>query len=709
MSTRVDTADLFPGASICGHRGLGVLGSTILLTTGTGTHGPGVLFNDVQVGDEAKEFMARITTPPANGVLEMGEDGTFNYTGTAPSFGYTLFVDGASIGAATVALEFVGAADTAPPVLTGVITLVSKTTTGMSLSCPAATDNVGVVGYEWSRDGGATWEASTQAKAYTGLTPSTAYAIRVRAKDAAGNVSTPALALSVTTSATADTTAPTLTGVVTATALTATSYTLSWPAGADNVAVVGYDVSLDGGSTWADNGATLTRAVSSRTPSSVDQVRVRARDAAGNTSSPVLALAVTLPAAPDVTAPTLTAATAAATGQTTATGAVTTNEAGGTLFYQASSSATLTAAALLAGASQAVSATGVQSVAVSGLSPATAYYLHYLHRDAAGNSSTVLSSVQITTAAVPDTTAPVLTGASATASGQTTATGTVTTNEAGGTLYALFSTSPSHTTAQVLAGSSQAVSVVGTQTVMVGGLQPSTAYYAHYMHQDAAGNNSVVVTSPEFATQAEITPPALVGVITVTGKTNTSIDVSCPEATDNVGVTGYGWSSDGGLTWVVGARTHSFTGLQPASFHQIRARAQDAAGNVSDPTLALLALTKPSGGIGPWLPSSALRVVCVRDDSRGVLAKFTKQPREILDYGFDFTDWLSDCNDTIATTSVYVEGVLIEASEPEIVNGLVIAFVFGGVNGKPNKVTCFIQTAGGRTKEAEISIRIKEI
>ena len=63
MSTRVDTADLFPGATICGHRGLGVLGSTILLTTGTGTHGPGVLFNDVQVGDEAKEFMARITTP----------------------------------------------------------------------------------------------------------------------------------------------------------------------------------------------------------------------------------------------------------------------------------------------------------------------------------------------------------------------------------------------------------------------------------------------------------------------------------------------------------------------------------------------------------------------------------------------------------------------------------------------------------------------
>ena len=101
-------------------------------------------------------------------------------------------------------------------------------------------------------------------------------------------------------------------------------------------------------------------------------------------------------------------------------------------------------------------------------------------------------------------------------------------------------------------------------------------------------------------------------------------------------------------------------------------------------------------------------MVSVRDDSRGVLAKFTKQPREILDYGFDFTDWLSDCNDTIATTSVYVEGVLIEASEPEIVNGLVIAFVFGGVNGKPNKVTCFIQTAGGRTKEAEISIRIKE-
>lgn len=104
MSIRVDTNSLIPGAIVCGNRGLGVLGSTILLTTSGGTDGNGVLYNDVEAGDEAKEFRAYIVTPPTEGELYMDEDGTFTYAGGPDTFTYEGFVDGVSYGTSSVVL-----------------------------------------------------------------------------------------------------------------------------------------------------------------------------------------------------------------------------------------------------------------------------------------------------------------------------------------------------------------------------------------------------------------------------------------------------------------------------------------------------------------------------------------------------------------------------------------------------------------------------
>lgn len=91
-----------------------------------------------------------------------------------------------------------------------------------------------------------------------------------------------------------DSTLPTLTGSIVASAITSTSYTLTWPAGADNIGIAGYDYSLNGGSTWTGLGNVLTVNVTGRTPSATDAVRVRARDAAGNLSTPALSANVTL-------------------------------------------------------------------------------------------------------------------------------------------------------------------------------------------------------------------------------------------------------------------------------------------------------------------------------------------------------------------------------------------------------------------------------
>lgn len=113
-----------------------------------------------------------------------------------------------------------------------------------------------------------------------------------------------------------------------------------------------------------------------------------------------------------------------------------------------------------------------------------------------------------------DTTAPVLTSPTGTQTGSTTGTGGATTDEANGTFYSVASTSstaPSetqveagqmHTGSAAAAAANAAVSSTGAKSVNFTGLTPSTTYYAHSMHKDAAGNQSNVVTSASFTTTA---------------------------------------------------------------------------------------------------------------------------------------------------------------------------------------------------------------
>lgn len=104
----------------------------------------------------------------------------------------------------------------------------------------------------------------------------------------------------------------------------------------------------------------------------------------------------------DAVPPTLTSATATATGATTATGSVTTDEANGTLYFLASGNATESAATIKAALSQAVTEAGEQSVSLSALDAGTTYYVHFAHVDAASNESNVVSTASFTTGAVTD-------------------------------------------------------------------------------------------------------------------------------------------------------------------------------------------------------------------------------------------------------------------------------------------------------------------
>ena len=136
--------------------------------------------------------------------------------------------------------------------------------------------------------------SSTGAKTFsiTGLTASTSYYAHFQHKDSAGNNSAVVTSAQFTTGST-DTTVPTLTGSITISSKTTTSYTATLPAGSDNIAVTGYEYRLNAGS-WVDNGNTQVINISARTPGSTDTLEARAYDAAGNKSTPALSVSVTL-------------------------------------------------------------------------------------------------------------------------------------------------------------------------------------------------------------------------------------------------------------------------------------------------------------------------------------------------------------------------------------------------------------------------------
>ena len=189
---------------------------------------------------------------------------------------------------------------------------------------------------------------------------------------------------------TADTEAPTLVGTITVSALSATGYRMAWPAGADNIGIAGYDYSLNGGGTWLTLGNVLFVDIAGRTPGSTDQLRVRARDAAGNLSTPVLSTPVTLLA--DTTAPTLSGAvTSSAVLSTTATIAW---PAGSDNHVVASYEYSINGGAY-------VDVGNVLTANLSGLTPSTIYTVLVRDKDPAGNLSAPISGSFTTTAVAP--------------------------------------------------------------------------------------------------------------------------------------------------------------------------------------------------------------------------------------------------------------------------------------------------------------------
>ncbi len=163
----------------------------------------------------------------------------------------------------------------------------------------AATDNVGVAGYELRRDG----KALARLGAETGfrdasLKPGIEYCYAVRALDAAGNRSPASTPVCATTP---DLTQPTTPGNPAALAVSSSQVFVAWDPSTDDVGVAGYEV-LRGAIVVATVKATRARELKLESRKEYCY-RIRAFDAAGNRSEPTGSVCATTTSPTELAAP----------------------------------------------------------------------------------------------------------------------------------------------------------------------------------------------------------------------------------------------------------------------------------------------------------------------------------------------------------------------------------------------------------------------
>jgi len=294
-------------------------GMTVTLTWGASTDDVGVVSYDLMFG---------------NFFLGTFSDTSLSLIGFKAGTQYTFTVkarDAAgntSVASNQTTVILAAPTDTTPPTAPTGLRTVSVSDLNVRLSWNASSDDVGVVIYQIYSSGTLVGTAAGSTSAtITGLTPATTYAFTVTARDAAGNVSSPSAALSVTTTTYVDTFPPSAPTGLTASNVTATSVVLSWNASTDDVGVASYTVY--NGSVAAATTSGLSASITGLSPGSTNTFTVVAKDNSGNVSTASNAVVVNTTASYTLTI-------AAGTGGTT-------SPAAGTYTYTSGTTVSVTA------------------------------------------------------------------------------------------------------------------------------------------------------------------------------------------------------------------------------------------------------------------------------------------------------------------------------------------------------------------------------
>ena len=187
---------------------------------------------------------------------------------------------------------------TAPTQPANLRTTASPTSSQISLTWAASTDNIALSGYRIYRDD--TLIATTTSTDFTdnGVIAGATYTYVIRAFDAANNTAS-SNALTVNTPNEIDNTAPSKPTGLMATSSTSSSISLSWNASTDNIGVTHYVIYRDSVQIGSVSNTTFTD--TSVQAETLYQYRVAAADAASNISTQSDPLTITSPASTSTT------------------------------------------------------------------------------------------------------------------------------------------------------------------------------------------------------------------------------------------------------------------------------------------------------------------------------------------------------------------------------------------------------------------------
>jgi chitinase len=132
-----------------------------------------------------------------NGTIAAGASASFGFVASGTGTPTGCLLNGAACGGGGGG----GGSDTQAPTTPSGLLVTGHTSSSVSLAWTASTDNVGVTGYEVYQGSSPATTVTGTSATVSGLSPSTAYTFKVRAKDAAGNLSGFSSSVTATTDA----------------------------------------------------------------------------------------------------------------------------------------------------------------------------------------------------------------------------------------------------------------------------------------------------------------------------------------------------------------------------------------------------------------------------------------------------------------------------------------------------------------------------